>query len=88
MDVLLTFGSLPPAESRFALTIFGGICGMLLVVTIAAVIQNVLQIRQQEQTRREIAAYVAEGTISPDDAVKILSTGRSLKSRLKESLLG
>ena len=29
--------------------------------------------REHEQTRREIAAYVAEGTIKPDEAVKLLA---------------
>jgi len=33
----------------------------------------VLNTRQREQTRREVAAYVAEGSISAEDAEKILS---------------
>jgi hypothetical protein len=28
--------------------------------------------RQREQSRREIAAYVAEGTMTPDDAERLL----------------
>ena len=31
--------------------------------------------RDRERTRREIAAYVAEGTMTPDDAAKLLSAG-------------
>lgn len=30
--------------------------------------------RQIQQTKREIAAYVAEGSISPDDAVRMLKS--------------
>lgn len=29
--------------------------------------------RQREQSRREIAAYVAEGSMTPDDAERILN---------------
>jgi hypothetical protein len=31
----------------------------------------------EEQTRRELAAYVAEGSMTPDEAERILSAGRS-----------
>jgi hypothetical protein len=31
----------------------------------------------RERSRREIAAYVAEGTITPHDAQRILAAGRS-----------
>lgn len=30
----------------------------------------------RERTKREIAAYVAEGTIKPDEAVRLLNAGR------------
>jgi hypothetical protein len=33
--------------------------------------------RETEQTKREIAAYVAEGSITPDDGVKLLQAGRT-----------
>lgn len=29
----------------------------------------------REETRRELAAYVAEGSISPDDAAKLMASG-------------
>lgn len=38
-----------------------------------------------EQSRREIAAYVAEGSIAPEDAARLLGSGRSLKSRILET---
>lgn len=31
--------------------------------------------RERERTRRELAAYVAEGSMTPDDAAKMLSAG-------------
>ena len=33
------------------------------------------QTEAREETRREIAAYVAEGSISPEDAAKLMSSG-------------
>lgn len=50
------------------------------------------QTREKEQTKREIAAYVAEGSISPDDAARLLAAdpgeGGKLASRIKEALSG
>jgi hypothetical protein len=57
-----------------AITIGGG----LLVAIVAIVTQAITKISQtkaREESRREIAAYVAEGTISPDDATKMLNAG-------------
>lgn len=39
-------------------------------------IRRVKETREVEQTKREVAAYVAEGSITPDDAVKILLAGK------------
>ena len=44
------------------------------------------QTRAREESRREIAAYVAEGTISPDDAAKLLAAGGSIGDRIKEKI--
>lgn len=54
------------------------VVGGLIFVTLAAVggmIKSVLVRRQIEQSRREIAAYVAEGSMTPDDAERLLSAG-------------
>lgn len=49
---------------------------------------KVEQTQAREETRREIAAYVAEGSISPDDAAKLLSVGaegfEGVKAGLRE----
>ncbi len=52
-------------------------CGTGMVAIIATAITRMTASRHREQTRREIAAYVAEGTISPQDAVAMLNAGRS-----------
>jgi hypothetical protein len=53
----------------------GCLVGMVGIIggTISAVVKN----RAREQTKREIAAYVAEGSLDPDKAVAMLNAGRS-----------
>ncbi len=53
-----------------------GVSLMVILVVVKAV-QRVSIARAREQSRREIAAYVAEGSISPDDAVKMMNAGGS-----------
>ena len=47
------------------------VTGMVIALVIGWVI--VRNGRERERSRREIAAYVAEGTIAPDDAERILA---------------
>jgi len=57
-----------------ALAISGG----LLVGTISVVgglIAGIVTTRSKEQSRREIAAYVAEGSMSPDEGERLLNAG-------------
>jgi hypothetical protein len=42
--------------------------------------------REREESRREIAAYVAEGSITPEDAAKLLGAGGSIGQRIVEEL--
>lgn len=43
--------------------------GVIVTIIVRAKIKNT---REREQTRRELAAYVAEGSMSPEDAERIL----------------
>jgi hypothetical protein len=67
--------------------ITGGVT-VALVAIISSAITKTFQTRAREESRREIAAYVAEGTISPEDATKMLNAGSiaghldSLKQKL------
>jgi|RhiMethySRZTD1v2_1073278.scaffolds.fasta_scaffold14564_9 hypothetical protein len=55
---------------------FWPIAGSVAVVAIlAGTMSSVLNTRQREKTRREVAAYVASGTIDKDTAVAILKAG-------------
>ena len=57
-----------------AIAIVGGLT-VAIVAIVTGAIRKTLTTRAREQSRREIAAYVAEGSISPDDAAKLLSKG-------------
>lgn len=58
------------------------VCGAALVVALGIVmgtVRRTAETRQREQSRREIAAYVAEGAMSPEEGERLLNAGR--KSR-------
>jgi hypothetical protein len=50
-------------------------CGVGVVGIVAGTISGVVKTRARETSRRELAAYVAEGTIKPEDAVALMSAG-------------
>jgi hypothetical protein len=52
----------------------GCMTGMIAIV--GGTIVSVVRHRAREQTKREIAAYVAEGSLDPDKAVAMLNAGR------------
>jgi len=64
----------------------GGAFVVAIVGIVFGCLTNILRTRAQEQTKREIAAYVAEGNISPEDARRILSAGGSLGEQIKEKI--
>ncbi len=49
----------------------------VMIAIIGGTISSVVRSRAREQTKREIAAYVAEGTVDPDKAVAMLNAGRT-----------
>ncbi len=52
----------------------GCLTGMVAIV--GCVIGGVMRARARELTKRELAAYVAEGTLDPDQAVAMINAGR------------
>jgi hypothetical protein len=57
--------------------VIGGAIAIVAIVfgTIASAVTSVSTARERERTRREIAAYVAEGTIDADKAIEMLKVG-------------
>ena len=54
-------------------------CGIAIIAIVFGTVKNMVISSNREKTRREVAAYVAEGSISPEDAEKILSAGREFE---------
>ncbi len=60
------------------ITIVAMSVGCLLGLTgiVGGTIRSVVRARAVEQTKRELAAYVAEGTLDPDKAIAMLNAGQ------------
>jgi hypothetical protein len=54
--------------------VIGGAIAIVAIVfgSVAGAVSSVTKSRERERTRREIAAYVAEGSIEPDKAAELL----------------
>ena len=67
-------------EDTAAMAIIFGVGGVVAVIAIVFnTMQKVMVTRQRESTKREIAAYVAEGSMTPEDAERIIRAGKSDK---------
>lgn len=51
------------------------LCAVAIVAILAGAFRSVLIARAREQSRREIAAYMAEGSISPDQGERLMAAG-------------
>jgi hypothetical protein len=58
------------------LAVGGGLLIAVISIVTSAVYRTTVA-RQREQSRREIAAYVAEGSMSADDAAKLMADDTS-----------
>ncbi len=52
-------------------------CSVGILAIIFGSIAGVYKARAREETKRELAAYVAEGTIDPDKAIALLQAGET-----------
>jgi len=53
----------------------GGGMAIGVVGIVASNMRRASREREREQTRREIAAYVAEGSMTPEDGAKLIAAG-------------
>lgn len=49
--------------------------GVAMLAIICATIKNVTRTKAREQSRREIAAYIAEGSMTPEQGEKLMAAG-------------
>lgn len=59
-------------DTNLAMIIFIGVVGFLAML---GIIHAMSKSKEREQTRREVAAYVAEGSMTPEDAERLLKAG-------------
>jgi hypothetical protein len=55
------------------------VVGMILIglpAVLLGISANMQNTKERERSRRELAAYVAEGSMSPDDAERLLSAAQ------------
>lgn len=75
--------ALGASDEMGQIALVGGLLIAALGITVSFV-RRVLKHRETEKTRREIAAYVAEGSIKPDDAVKLMQAAPKKKDEEDE----
>ena len=59
-------------ESVIPFIIFGGGAVVAIIAIIFGAIKRIAMNSEREKSRREIAAYIAEGSMSPDDGIRLL----------------
>ncbi|MBN8646096.1 MAG: hypothetical protein J0L61_12750 [Planctomycetes bacterium] len=66
----------PSMDDILKIVIVGG--GILIgfVAVVFGMVASILKHRQMERTRREVAAYVAEGSMTADEGERLLRAGR------------
>ncbi len=69
------FGSFVESGNFVAILAITLGCGVGMVGVIGGTIGGIMKTRSKEMTKRELAAYVAEGTLDPDKAVMMLNAG-------------
>jgi len=62
-------------EELIGLVVVVGGIAVAVVAIVAGNINGILRARAHEASRREIAAYVAEGSITPEEAERLLGAG-------------
>lgn len=62
-------------EEAIPIIAIGGGLMIAALGIIAGTFKSVHKTRSREESRREIAAYVAEGSMTPDDAQRLLEAG-------------
>jgi len=76
MCTITEMATIATIEEELIPIVMAGIGGCIAVIAIVfGTIKRVSQTHQREKTRREIAAYVAEGSISPEDGERLMKAG-------------
>ncbi|HHN77287.1 MAG TPA: hypothetical protein ENK11_01255 [Phycisphaerales bacterium] len=71
------WGGLSAGELLFLIPIVAivGVCLMGIIKALSRDAARKHAVREREQSRREIAAYVAEGSMTPEEGERLLNAG-------------
>lgn len=65
-------------RGMFALTMIFGVGGLIALFGIFfGSLVSATKAKEREKSRREIAAYIAEGSMSPEDGERLLNAGKA-----------
>jgi hypothetical protein len=68
-------------QGSFAMFLVFGMGGLIALAAIFfGTIKSTGETKEREKSRREIAAYIAEGSMTPEDGERILSAGNRKRS--------
>lgn len=73
-QLLLAFNS----QDNSTIAVMGAF-SIPIIAIVMGTIQSVSRTRAREQTRREIAAYIAEGAMTTEDGERLLKAGERVK---------
>lgn len=65
--------STEPIDPIGFIAVTGGLL-IAVIISTTAILAGMVTSKQREQTRREVAAYLAEGSITSEDAERLLTT--------------
>lgn len=90
MDTISTLAEM--TEYKFILWIVGISAGALFMIiwTVCETIESVSKSRSRERFRREVTAYIAEGSMTPEEGEGLLKAGntRSIGQAIHEAING
>lgn len=53
------------------------IAGVVVIGIVGSTFREITKTKSREKTRREIAAYIAEGSMTPEQGERLMAAGRS-----------
>lgn len=88
LEATLADSALSESFAHYLLPVVAIVAGTIIAsfAIVCGVMHSVAVKKSRENTKRELAAYVAEGTIQPDDAVRIMAVGLTNEKGSKDML--
>lgn len=73
-------GAMETTDLVEVVAIAGG-CLIAVVAIVSGAVTRHAKVREREKSRREIAAYVAEGSMTPEEGERLIAAGRQAEKK-------